>query len=169
MKITTLQLRRLIKEAIEGDRIIPERPWSVEFSFKISGGIASDSEGQGPDGFSIVMRSESGREARVTVDTYWNPQAGDDSGNSLKFSSGDVEESTYVPHKFDDGKEQLLTISNAPVSGMIAISHGVSGDSIPVVYLVVQNPFETDDDVDFDIETIGNGKSDVKLGRHVNL
>ena len=44
MKITTGALKRLIRESIDGDRIIRERPWSVEYSFKLSGGSASDSD-----------------------------------------------------------------------------------------------------------------------------
>lgn len=169
MKIKKSALRKIIREAIDSDRIISERPWSVEFSFRLSGGIASDSEGSGPDGFQITMKSQSGAEAKITVDSYWNPQAGDSSGNSLKFSSDKKEESSYVPHRFDDGKEQMIILSNAPVSRMIAISHAISKNDLPVVYLIVPNPFEVDDDVEFDIESNGNGKAEVKLKRHTNL
>ncbi len=168
MKIRKTALSRLIKEAIDNDRIIRERPWSVEYSFRLSGGVASDSEGEGPDGFSIVMSGDSGSELRVTVDAYWNPQVGDQSGNSLKIT-GEEESSTYVPHRFDDGKEQFLTISNAPVPGLIAVSHAISSDSTPIVHLVVPNPFGPDEDVNFDVETTGNGNAEVKIKRHTNL
>lgn len=169
MKIKKSELRKIIREAINSDRILPERPWTVEFSFKLSGGIASDSEGSGPDGFQISMKSHSGIEAKIIVDSYWNPQAGDSSGNSLKFSFDQKETSSYVPHRFDDGKEQTIVLSNSPTAGVIAISHAISGDSLPIVYLVVPNPFKDDDNIDFDFETIGNGKADVKLRRRVNL
>ena len=172
MKITTGALKRLIRESIDGDRIIRERPWSVEYSFKLSGGSASDSEGEGPDGFAVVLTGESGREMRVVVDTYWNPQSGDQSGNSLRVEvDGDVPDGgeTYVPLRFDDGKEQFLTISNTPVSNMVTISHSPQGKSPPVVYLVVSNPFEGDEDLSFEVENLGNGDVDVKLTKHINL
>lgn len=168
MKITRSALQRLIKEAVEDDRIIKERPWSVEFSFKLSGGSAADSEGKGPDGFAIVMSGDSGKTVKIVVDSYWNPQAGDQSGNSLKIDGPDSV-SSYVPHRFDDGKEQFIMISNAPVAGLIAVSHASSRDSVPVVHLVVPNPFEIDEDVSFDVQNIGNGKAEVKLNRHTNL
>jgi len=172
MKITSFALKKLIRESIKNDRIIPERPWSVEHGFKLSGGIASDSEGEGPDGFAIVLRGESGREMKVVVDTYWNPQSGDQSGNSLRVElDGEVMDGgeTYVPTRFDDGKEQTLTISNSPVSGMITVSHSPDGKSPPIVYLVVSNPFDIDDDIDFDVEKLGNGDVQVQLKQHINL
>ena len=168
MKITRSALHKLIKEAVEDDRIIKERPWSIEFSFKLSGGTASDSEGQGPDGFEIVMSGDSGETMKIVIDAYWNPQSGDQSGNSLKIE-GPNPSSTYVPHRFDDGKEQFITISNAPVPGLITVAHAPSSDSVPVVHLVVPNPFEIDEDVSFDVQTIGNGKAEVNLNRHTNL
>lgn len=172
MKLTKSALKRLIKESIENNKILRERPWSVEYSFMLSGGTATDSEGEGPDGFAIVMSSDSGREMRVVVDTYWNPQSGDTSGNSIRVEmDGQIIENgeTYVPVRMDDGEEQFLTISNSPVADVITISHAHDKKSPPVVYLVVPNPFEVDNDVSFDIENIGNGKSIVKLVRHINL
>ena len=172
MKITTAALKRLIKESIENDRIIRERPWSVEHSFKLSGGSASDSEGEGPDGFALVMTGESGREMKVIVDTYWNPQSGDQNGNSLRVEiDGEIVEGgeTYVPTRLDDGKEQFLTVSNSPVANVITISHSHDGKFPPVVHLVVPNPFDVDEDVNFSVEKMGNGDADVKLTRHVNL
>jgi hypothetical protein len=168
MKIINRALRKLIQEAVEDDRIIRERSWSVEFAFKLSGGTASDSEGKGPDGFEVVMSGESGKTIKVVVDSYWNPQAGDQSGNSIKITGDVEEESCYVPQRFDDGKEQVLVISNEPVRGMVTVSHGIA-DELPVVYAVFQNPFGDDEDVDFSTETIGNGSADVKLKRHTNL
>ena len=172
MKIVKSALRRLVREGIDGDRIIQERPWSVEHTFSLSGGIAADSEGEGPDGFAIVMTTESGATGRVVVDTYWNPQAGDQSGNSLKFEFGGEEVdggTTYVPIRFDDGKQHKLILSNAPVPGMLAISHVAPGTDVPIVYLVVPNPFGVDDDVEFSTEFLGNGDVGVKLTGHVNL
>ena len=172
MKITSSALRKLIREAIDGNRIIQERPWSVEYTFSLSGGTSSDSEGEGPDGFAIVMTTESGAVGRVVVDTYWNPQIGDQSGNSLKFEFGGEEVDggvTYVPVRFDDGKKHKLVLSNAPVPGMLAISHMAPGTEVPVVYLVVPTPFGEDDDVEFSTESLGNGEVDVELTGHVNL
>jgi hypothetical protein len=172
MKITTGALKRLIRESIDGDRIIRERPWSVEYSFKLSGGIASDSEGEGPDGFAVVLTGESGRELKVVIDTYWNPQSGDQNGNSLRVEvDGEVLDGgeTYVPTRFDDGKEQFLTISNSPVADVVTISHSPNGDSPPIVYLVFPNPFDDDEDLSFKVEKIGNGDSNVKLTKHINV
>jgi len=168
MKITKSALSSLIKEGIDSDRIIKERPWAVEFSFKLSAGTARDSEGEAPDGFAIVMSGDSGEIMRIVVDSYWNPQAGDQSGNTLKIE-GPNTASSYVPHRFDDGKQQFLTISNAPVPGLIAVSHSSDETAVPVVHLVVPNPFEIDEDVSFAIENIGNGKAEVKINRHTNL
>ena len=172
MKITKNALRLLISEAIENNRIIHERPWSVEYEFSLSGGSAEDSEGKGPDGFAVVMTGESGKIAKVIIDTYWNPNAGDQSGNSLKFEvDGQTQENsqTYVPVRFDDGEKQRLIISNTPVQGLIVISHAHSDDDSPVVYLVVPNPFDEDEDVDFAIENLGNGSANVDQLRHTNM
>lgn len=168
MKITRSALRSLIREAVNNDRIIKERPWSVEFSFKLSGGSATDSEGQGPDGFAIIMSSESGDSLKIIVDSYWNPQSGDQSGNTLRIE-GPSPASTYVPHRFDDGQEQFITISNAPVPGLLTVSHTAGKGAVPVVHLVVPNPFDVDEDVSFDVENMGNGDAEVKLNRHTNL
>jgi hypothetical protein len=172
MKIRKSALRNLIKEAVEGDRIVKERPWSVEHSFRLSGGTAEDSEGKGPDGFAVVLRGESGNEMRVVVDTYWNPQSGDSSGNSLRVEvNGEVVEGgeTYVPTRFDDGKQQFLIVSNSPTAGVVCVSHKSTEGSVPVVYLAIANPFEEEEDVEFEVENIGNGEADVKLTNHVNL
>ena len=177
MKFTERALRDLIRESIGKDRIIKERPWSVEYEFKLSGGIASDSEGKGPDGFAIVMRSSSGRTARVYVDSYWNPQAGDVNGNSLRIEMEDNQStegakdfvtSTYVPIRFDDGKRHSLTISNSPTANVLCVSHGHLNE-VPIVYLAVENPFEEGEDLEFEVETVGNGEAEVTLKRHVNL
>ena len=170
MKITSRALRTLVREAVESNKILKERPWSVEYTFKISGGKASDSEGQAADGFAIVMTSKSGRSARVVVDCYWNPQSGDQSGNSLRFETeGREAVSTYVPTKFDNEKQQKIIISNSPVAEIICISHCVDTRSVPVTYLVAPNPFEINDDLEFDVENIGNGEISVKLTDHINL
>ena len=172
MKISYKALCHLVKEGIDKPgRLVKERPWSVEYSFKLSGGIAHDSEGLGPDGFAIVMSGESGMTVSVVVDTYWNPQNGDESGNQLNIEIMgilDKNNSTYVPTRFDDGKKQFLVISNAPVPGLIIVSHGVD-DKPPVAYCVFQNPFEIDESVDFEIQKNGNGKADVKFSRSINL
>jgi len=169
MKITSRALRDLVRESLDKNRILKERPWSVEYTFKMSGGTAEDSEGQGPDGFFVTLKGESGKEVRVVVDAYWNPQSGDQSGNSLRIESDDTEEmSSYVPHRFDDGKEQRLIISNSPVSGIIAVSLAAA-ESPPVTYLVFPNPFDEDEDVDFNPDNLGNGTVDVKLKSYVNM
>lgn len=172
MRITRGALRRLVGEAISKDKIVAERPWSVEYSFRLSDGDASDSEGLAPDGFAVVMTGESGTIVKVYIDTYWNPQAGDTSGNSIKVEvdgrlQGDI--STYCPVKFDDGKEQLLVLSNSPVQGFIAVSHSPSKNDTPVTYLIFSNPFDVAEDVSFSIENLGGGKADVKMVRHTNL
>lgn len=178
MKITKSALRSLVREAIGADRIIRERPWSVMCSFKMSGGRASDSEGIAPDGFSVVMSGESGREMLVTVDSYWNPQAGDASGNSLKISTGGREVfSTYVPTRFDDGVTQYLIISNSPAQNAITISHAKNKNSVPIVYATVMNPFELNEDLEFSVACqnpqdeggIGSGFVDARIVTHNNL
>ena len=174
MQISKKALRRLVKEAIDSNRIISERPWSVEYTFSMKGGndAAEDSEGSSADGFAINMESESGTNLRVVVDSYWNPQTGDQSGNSIKVEmDGAVIEngSSYVPHKFDDGKIQKLLISNTPVSGILTISHAIDEDSLPIVYLAVPNPFDDDDDINFEVEVLGNGDVDVEMSKHVNI
>ena len=169
MKFKVAALRRLMSEAIDQDRVIRERPWSVEYTFTLTGGQAADSEGKGPDGFAIVMTGESGKQMRVIVDSYWNPSSGDESGNSLKIEYVGERASSYVPTRFDDGKQQLLTISNTPMPGIISVAHAADFSSIPVVYLITSNPFESDEDVEFTIENLGNGVADVKLTGHTNL
>lgn len=170
MKFTRKALKDLVREAVGKDRIIRERPWSVEHSFKLSGGVATDSEGdESPDGFSIVLTSESGKEVRIVVDTYWNPQNGDESGNALKVEFEDgTHMQTHVPTRFDDGKVQFITISNSPVPGIITVSHSPDKSTSPVTYLVFENPFEVDEDITFEPETLGNGKAQVKMTRHFN-
>lgn len=162
--------RKFIKEAIESDRIIKERPWSVEYTFTLSGGSADDSEGTAPDGFEIDLTSESGESVSVIVDSYWNPQNGDQSGNELRIESeGRVIDRTYVPVRFDDGNEQIIVISNSPVKDVITISHGLSG-TVPIVYLSVKSPFTTDDDdIEFTVKKLGNGNADVELTDHANV
>ena len=171
MKITRKALRELISEAIGKDRIVRERPWSVEHSFKLSGGVATDSEGdESPDGFAIIMSTKSGPEVEIVIDTYWNPQNGDKSGNALKVTLPDGEtQELYVPTRFDDGKTQYITISNSPVPGIITVSHAPNDNTPPIAYSAFQNPFEGDDDISFEVETLGNGKAEVKLTRHFNI
>jgi len=174
MRISKKALRRLVKEAIDSNRIISERPWSVEYTFKMKGGAqaAEDSEGPSADGFAINMESESGTKMRIIIDSYWNPQTGDQSGNSIKVEvdGSEVEGgSSYVPHKFDDGKSQRIMISNTPVSGIVAISHAIDEDSLPIVYLTVPNPFDDDDDINFELDIIGNGEVDVEMSKHINI
>jgi hypothetical protein len=163
-------LKRLLREGVGGQKVLRERPWAVEWTFKMSGGIASDSEGEGADGFAIVMRGERGGQFRLVVDAYWNPQTGDQSGNSLKWESADgAPESVYVPHRFDDGKEQRLILSNSPVPGVMLVSHAGSADAVPVTYMVKENPFADEEDVEFDIEKLGNGDVTVDLSRSTFL
>lgn len=173
MKITLGSLRNLIREALDGDRIVPERPWTVEVTFSLGGGVAEDSEGRGPDGFALVLKTP-GVEMDVAVDSYWNPQSGDESGNSLKVSvDGTVLHGgeTYVPIKFDDGKKQRLIVSSSPVSGLLSIAHAASPDSLPVVYLTVPSPFidSHDEDIGFEVRPLGNGDVDAEITDHVNL
>lgn len=170
MKITRRALKKLVQESIEGDAILKERPWAVEYTFQLSGGTASDSEGQSPDGFAIVMKGDSGKTVKVVVDTYWNPSSGDESGNSLKLEvDGEVVDSTYVPARFDDGEQQRLVISNAPVSGMMTVAHAMDMESPPVIHLVTENPFAESEDVSFEVEVMGNGEATVEMTGHTNL
>jgi hypothetical protein len=170
MQITGKALQSLLREAIKKNKILPERPWSVEYTFSMTGNLADDSEGSSVDGFAAVMTSASGKILKIIVDSYWNPQAGDQSGNSIKAEiNGEKAESAYVPFKFDDGSKQKLLISNSPVFGVITVSHAITADSLPIVYLVVPNPFDVNDDIQFDIENIGNGKIDVDMSRYVNV
>jgi hypothetical protein len=108
----------------------------------------------------------------VTIDSYWNPQTGDQSGNSIKvIIDGDEDNatSTYVPHKFDDGKKQKILISNSPVAGVLTISHSIDESLPPIVYLAISNPFEENDDIEFSTKSIGNGRANVKMTGHINL
>lgn len=170
MKISVAALRTLIRESIDKDRIIRERPWSVEYTFSMSGGAASDSEGEAPDGFAIVMKGDSDKEVRIVIDSYWNPQTGNTSGNELRVEGLEQVVSTYVPIRFDSGEEQVIVISNSPVSGMITVAHGLNDkSSLPVVHLVFPSPFAGDEDVNFSSENLGAGDVDVKLTRHTNI
>jgi hypothetical protein len=170
MKITKEALKKIIKESLGGNKIIKERPWSVEYTFKLKGDGAEDSEGKSADGFAITMTSDSGSVMRIIVDSYWNPQVGDESGNSLKIEiDGYDSASTYVPTRFDDGKEQKLIVSNSPVPGLITVAHSSKQNSPPVVYLVTQNPFEEEEDVKFSVENIGNGDAEVEMTGFINL
>jgi len=169
MKFKVSALRKLLIESIDQVRFIRERPWSIEYAFALTGGSAIDSEGLSPDGFAIVMKGESGKEMKVVVDTYWNPTSGDESGNSIRVEYEDEKMSTYVPTRLDDGEQQLLTISNTPIPGIITVFHSSNFSSIPIVYLVATNPFEMDEEVEFLIEKMGNGKAEVKLTGYTNL
>ena len=174
MQISKKALKALIKEAIKSARILSERPWSVEYTFSMKGGpnSAEDSEGSSADGFVIKMSTKSGTIASVIVDSYWNPQSGDQSGNSIKFQvdGEEVEHgNAYIPYKFDNGKRQRLLISNTPVSGLLTISHAVDEDSLPIVYLALSNPFEVNEDIEFDVENLGSGEVDVELTDHINV
>jgi len=177
MKFTRAALRRLISEAIKDNKILAERPWSVEYTFTLTGDSAEDSEGSSADGFVVTLTSESGSTMKVIVDSYWNPQAGDQSGNSIKVeidSDGGVvtpakNSVAHVPHKFDDGKKQKILLSNSPVQGIITISHAISTTSLPIVYLAVTNPFTDDDDLTFDVEPMGNGDLDIEMTDSVNI
>jgi len=169
MRIRESALRSLIKESIKNTRIIKERPWTVEHIFSLSKGKASDSEGLGPDGFAIVLLGESGKTMRVIVDTYWNPQAGDQSGNSIKIEiDGKETVSTYIPAKLDTGKKQKILISNSPVQGLLVVSHCEELNSVPIAVLIVPNPFEVNEDVQFSVKNIGNGSIDVKLSHFLS-
>ena len=169
MKLTTRALKKIIREAIENNDILAERPWSVEYEFKLTGGVATDSEGTSPDGFLVSLEGSSGDVMEIIVDSYWNPQTGDKSGNSIKASwNGEEVDSSYVPVKFNDGKAHRLVISNMPVQKMIFVSHSPAGKP-PVIYLAANNPFADDEDIEFNVETIGNGTATVKLVDHINL
>lgn len=172
MKISVKALYALLQESIQNNRIISERPWAVEYAFTLSGKSAEDSEGSSADGFSIDMTSSSGTTMAVTIDSYWNPQAGDQSGNSIKVTINGDEDgatSTYVPHKFDDGKKQKILISNSPVAGVLTVSHSIDESSPPIVYLAISNPFEENDDIEFSTKSIGNGRTSVEMTGHINL
>jgi len=170
MKITRRVLKKLVAEAIEGSKILRERPWAVEYTFQLSGGQASDSEGVSPDGFAIMMTGDSGKVVRVIVDSYWNPTSGDESGNSLKIEvDGEVVDSAHVPVRFDTGESQRIVISNAPVEGMMTVAHAGDDDSPPIMYLAALNPFAESEDVSFGVETIGNGSAKVEMTGHTNL
>lgn len=162
-------LKRLLREGVKGQKMLRERPWAVEWTFRMDGGTAEDSEGRGPDGFAVVLRGGGGAQVRLVVDAYWNPQAGDASGNSLKWEAeGEAPDSVYVPRRFDDGKEQRLILSNSPVSGFLMVSHAGAGE-VPIVHMVKANPFEVEEDVDFQVEKLGNGRVEVKMTGVTNL
>lgn len=162
-------IRKLILESIEGNDVVSERPWSVQYTFSLSKGTATDSEGAGPDGFAVVMSSQD-VVMKIMVDSYWNPQSGDQSGNSLKVEINDeLIDTKYVPVKFDDGKDQKLLISNSPQTGIISVSHAGSDGDVPVVYAIVENPFPNQNDIEFNVENLGNGKIDVKITGFTNL
>ena len=172
MKITQKALRALIRESLGGSRIVKERPWAVSYSFRLSDGTASDSEGKGPDGFAIVLQGESGTIVRVIIDTYWNPTSGDTSGNSIKVEvNGEVspEATSYIPTRLDDGKEQLITISNSPVSSLMTISHSMKPTSPAVVYIAISNPFNDEEDINFAIEKMGNGDAEIDIAGQSNF
>jgi len=171
MKIVVSALKSLIREAINSTRIVKERPWALEYEFTLKSGTASDSEGPGPDGFAVILKGESGKTMRVIVDSYWNPQAGDKSGNSLKIEiDGQTPPTeTYVPTRFDTGTAQRLIISNSPVAGLLTVAHAAEEDAVPIVMLAVPNPFETDEDVEFDSKKLGNGDAQIKLLNHNSL
>lgn len=139
MSIKTL--RFLIREELKKNLILSERPWAAEFHFKMKGGTAEDSEGIGPDGLKFIFNCGE-QELKVVLDSYWNPQSGDSSGNELKIYVNDVLKArSYVPVRFDDGKFQTLIVSNSPVENKISFSHGYV-DDVPIYYLCVSNPFE---------------------------
>jgi len=173
MKITQKALHRFLHEAIKGNRIISERPWSVEYTFSMKGSSADDSEGSSADGFAVVMSSESGVTMRVIVDAYWNPQTGDQSGNSIKVEvDGKIVEggTSYVPRRFDDGTKQRILISNSPVANVITVSHADADPALPIVYLAVQNPFGADDnDIEWSVDTLGAGDVDVSMSKYINI
>jgi hypothetical protein len=170
MRIIEKQLKKLIREALGSNEILRERPWSILVEFRMSEGIASDSEGVGPDGFSVIAESDSGKIMSVSIDTYWNPQAGDQSGNSLKvhFERKELAQ-TYVPTRFDDGKTQFLLISNAPVQNVIVVSHAYDARAVPIAYLVVPNLFNMSEDINFRIQKNGNGLVQARIVSHSNL
>lgn len=172
MKITTSALRRLLREAIDDSKVLPERPWSVEYTFSMEGGNAEDSEGKGSDGFAIVISTEDGPEVRVTVDSYWNPRAGDTSGNSIKVTIDEEQIESgpaYVPTRFDDGRKQRLIISNSPVGNVVVVSHSSDEKSPPIAYAVFPNPFDDESDLDFETESLGAGEINVEMTGHVNV
>jgi len=170
MKITHRAFKKLVIESIKGNKILRERPWAVEYTFKLSGGKASDSEGVSPDGVAVTMSGASGKVVRVIVDSYWNPTSGDESGNSLKFEvDGEVVDSAYVPVRFDTGEPQRIVISNAPVDGMMTVAHAGDDDSPPIIYLAAPNPFAESEDVSFSGEAIGNGTAIIEITGHTNL
>ena len=170
MKITRRALKNLVREALESSKILRERPWTVEYTFSLSGGNASDSEGTSPDGFSIDLKTESEDSMSIVFDCYWNPQQGDKSGNSIKVILNDeVVASTYVPHRFDDGKKQKAIISNVVDGGVICVSHCKSERETPVTYLVVQNPFPNEQDISFEARSLGTGDVQVDMSDSVNL
>lgn len=156
MKFSVNCIRQLVKEAATG-RLIVERPWSVEIEFRLSGGKATDSEGYGPDGFQVVLRDDDGNEAAVVVDTYWNPQAGDTSGNQL-YATVDgkrITSNAYVPTKLDDGKPQRLVISNSPKLGAIVVSHCEKGGT-PIAYLAFRQIFAKDSSINVSCHGLGD-------------
>lgn len=157
------------QQASPRSRIIAERPWTLQFGFNLSGGVASDSEGMAADGIEICM-TDNRHEVAVTVDAYWNPHKGDQSGNSIKVSlDGELIAQAYVPVRFDDGNDQVLTISNAVVPGLLAIAHSPQVNAPPVVHAVVNCPFAIDNDISFYAGTIGNGTGNVWLLDEISL
>lgn len=172
MKIAFSVLKSLIRESLASTRIIKERPWAVEHEFSLSAGSAEDAEGPAADGFAIVLKGESGKTVRVIVDTYWNPHSADNSGNSLKIEiDGQVPPAaeTYVPVKFDTGTKQKIIISNSPVSELLTVAHAADLKAIPIVLLAVQNPFDIDEDIEFDVKNLGNGKFNADVVRFSSI
>lgn len=170
MKFSIGCIRKIVKESMREDRLVAERPWSIEVEFKLSGGKAADSEGVSPDGFQIMLRDEDGNEASVVVDTYWNPQAGDTSGNQMyAVVNGQRVGSTYVPTRFDDGKSQTIVVSNSPSLGAIVVSHARKGEA-PVAYLAFGAQLALNSSVEVTCEPLGDSeKLDCKVTNRTNL
>jgi hypothetical protein len=163
MKIKGSVLKSILREIAAGGPIVTERPWSIESEFVLGGGVASDSEGLGPDGVQLTLMGSMGSRMTVDIDTYWNPHKGDQSGNSIKIDTGAERMTSYVPFKMDDGRPQRLIVSNSPVQSLIAVSHAPSRHESPVLILVVRNPFNDTEQISPSWKNLGNGTAAAKI------
>ena len=145
MKLDSKSLRALIKEVVdtyEESALVCERPWIVKLPFTLSSsGGAEDAEGESSDGIKLALSGETAT-VEVVVDTYWNPHAGDESGNSLVvYVDGEELIREYFPRKLDDDSEHVLLVSCSPWYDKLFI--GVDD----FIVCDIDTPFEDEDQV----------------------
>lgn len=131
--------------------LLVERPWLVTLPFSMKGsGGAMDSDGESLDGITLLV---GGRKTMIsiTADTYWNPRAGDESGNSFVVTINEKEVAReHFPRKLDDGTEHTLFLSNSPWDEMMYA--GVDG----FVICSMKNPFPDQEPLEIDWEPVSD-------------